>query len=118
MFGDVTVVTPSGRIDHNSAEKLHEMLLPVIRTQIGERRVVVLDMADIPYMSSAGLRVLMLASREAKKEGGRVVIAALQSDMQEIFEISRFNMVFDTFDSVRTAIASISPNSLAAFESG
>lgn len=116
LFGDVAVIKPTGRIDHNSADALQETLLPEVQAQIGNRRTVILDMGDIPYMSSAGLRVLMMASREAKKGGGRVLIAALQPNMEEIFEISRFNMVFDTFDSVATALGGISQTALAEFK--
>ncbi len=68
------------------------------------------------YISSAGLRCFMLAEKQAKAQGGTVVVAAMQPVVKEIFEISRFTLVFDTFATVRDAIAKLSPSALEAFQ--
>ena len=47
----------------------------------------------------------MLASRQAKAQHGRIVVAALQPMVAEIFEISHFNLVFQVFPTVREALA-------------
>ncbi len=49
-----------------------------------------IDFSAIEYISSAGLRALMAASKKTKAAGGRIAVAALQPMVQEIFEISRF----------------------------
>jgi anti-anti-sigma factor len=64
-----------------------------------------------------GLRVLMLASKQAKAQGGALVVADLQPVVREIFEISRFTLVVEVFATLREALAKLSPAALAAFES-
>jgi anti-anti-sigma regulatory factor len=58
----------------------------------------------------------MLAEKQAKAQGGVIVVAAMQPVVKEIFEISRFTLVFDTFASVREALARFSPAALQAYQ--
>jgi anti-anti-sigma regulatory factor len=58
----------------------------------------------------------MLASRQVKARGGTIVVAALAPLVREVFEVARFTLVFDTFPTVRDALAVISPVALAAFD--
>ena len=72
-----------------------------------------LDLSGLEYVSSAGLRCFMLASRQAKAQHGRIVVAALQPMVAEIFEISHFNLVFQVFPTVREALAAASTEAAA-----
>ena len=83
-----------------------------------EAGAVVLDLSALEYVSSAGLRCLMLASRQAKAQHGRISVAALQPMVSEIFTISHFNLVFQTFPTVREALAASSTEAAAAFDKG
>ena len=76
----------------------------------------VLDLAGVDYISSAGLRCFMLAEKQAKSQGGTIVVASMQPVVKEIFEISRFTLVFATFATVRDAVAKLSPAALKALE--
>ncbi len=58
----------------------------------------------------------MLARKQAKAQGGTLVVAGLGPVVKEIFEISRFTVVFDIFATVRDALVRISPTALAAFD--
>jgi anti-sigma B factor antagonist/stage II sporulation protein AA (anti-sigma F factor antagonist) len=102
--GDTLVVSPRGRIDHAGAEAFKTALAPHL-AQSGPGRPLVLDLGAVDYVSSAGLRVLMLASRQARAQGGTIVIAALQPVVREIFEISKFTLVFPCFATVAEALA-------------
>jgi anti-anti-sigma regulatory factor len=62
--------------------------------------------------------VLMIAAREAKAKQGKLIAVALQPVVREIFEISKFTLVFQLFDSVQDALQQISPAALAAMKSG
>ena len=104
--GDVVVVSPRGRIDHASAEGFKTALGPYL-AQAGPGRPVVLDLAGVEYIASVGLRVLMLASRQARAQGGTILVAALQPLVREIFEISKFTMVLPCFPSVADALADL-----------
>jgi anti-anti-sigma factor len=115
-YADAVAVCPAGRLDHATAEGFKRALGPHLArcTPGGDR--VVLDLAGVEYISSVGLRVLMLASKQAKAQGGTLAVAALQPVVREIFEISRFNLVLEVFPTLREALAKLSPAALAAFE--
>ena len=115
-FADTLVLAPAGRIDHASAESLKEALAPYLGRCAAGQDQLVLDLSGVDYISSAGLRVLMLARKQAKAQGGTLVVAALSPVVREIFEISRFTVVFEVFPSAREALARVSTAALAAFD--
>lgn len=113
-YADALVAAPVGRLNHDNAEALRAALEPLLAGCAAGRDTLVLDFSRLDYISSAGLRVLMLAAKQARAQGGRIVVAALQPVVREIFEISRFNMVLETQESVDAALASVSSAALAA----
>ena len=115
-YGDALVLTPIGRVDNSTTDGLKAGLDTYIASRAGGNRLV-LDFSKVDYISSVGLRVLMLAGKEIREQGGSIVVAALQPVVREIFEISRFNLVFQCFGSVREALAKVSPTALAAYDS-
>jgi anti-anti-sigma factor len=115
-FADTVVLAPAGRIDQGSSEDFKSALRPHLERCAAGLDQLVLDLSGVDYISSAGLRVLMLARKQAKAQGGTLVVAGLESVVREIFEISRFTLVFDIFATVREALARISPAAFAAFD--
>lgn len=99
----VKVLAPSGRIDHTSADSFQAALEPHLAQCRDDEPPLVIDMSAVDYISSVGLRVLMVAAKQVKAQNGCIVIAALTPMVKEVFEISRFNLVFDLFDSVSAA---------------
>jgi anti-anti-sigma factor len=89
-----------------------------VESSAREGGAVVLDLSALEYISSAGLRCFMLASREAKAQHGRIFVAALQPMVSEIFTISHFNLVFQVFPTVPDALGAVSAQAAAAFEKG
>jgi anti-sigma B factor antagonist len=67
-------------------------------------------------VSSAGLRCFMLAAKQAKTQHGRIAVAALQPVVAEIFQISRFNLVFEIYPTLREALEAVSPEAAAALD--
>src|SRR6266853_6544540 len=115
-FADAVVVFPVGRIDQSSADTFMGALAPHLeRCTAGEDRLV-LDLSDLEYISSAGLRVLMLAAKQTKAQGGTLLVTGLQPLVKEILEISRFTLVLDITPSLRDALAKASASALTAFE--
>jgi anti-sigma B factor antagonist/stage II sporulation protein AA (anti-sigma F factor antagonist) len=102
--GDTLVLSPRGRIDHASAEAFKAALSPHLAAS-GPGQPLVLDLGAVDYIASIGLRVLMLASRQARAQGGTIAVAALQPLVREIFEISKFTLVFPCFPTVAEALA-------------
>lgn len=100
--GDVTVVAVSGRLDITTVPAFEERLLDLIPK--GHRRIVV-DLARLEYISSAGLRVLLLASKRLKPEGGRLVLAAAHGLVRQVLEISGFSGMIETCATTEEALA-------------
>jgi anti-sigma B factor antagonist/stage II sporulation protein AA (anti-sigma F factor antagonist) len=73
------------------------------------RRALIIDLAGVDYISSAGLRSLMIVFKAGKADGKAFAVAALQPLLLEIFTISRFNLVFPVFETVREAVAKLAP---------
>jgi anti-sigma B factor antagonist len=115
-FGNTIVLSPAGRLDHAAADGFKDALLAQMGTCSAGQDLFVLDLSGVPYIASVGLRALMIASKQVKAQGGTLVVAALQPVVKEIFEISRFTLLFRSFPSVREALAAISPSALQAFD--
>ena len=115
-FADTVVIAPAGRIDQANADAFKAALAPHLEqcTKDGDR--LVLDLSGLDYISSAGLRVLMLAAKQSKAQSGTLMLSGLQPLVREIFEISRFTLLFDIAPSVREALGRASASALAAFE--
>jgi anti-sigma B factor antagonist len=106
-LGNIEIVSPKGRIDQFSAESFQASLAPYLANCLKDGAALVLDFSEIDYISSLGLRVLMLAARQVKAQNGRIAVAALQPIVEEVFKITRFHLVFNIFDSVSLACESL-----------
>ena len=115
QFVDVVVAAPVGRIDHYSAGRLETALIPLLEQSAINKRAVVLDFAGVEYISSVGLRVLMVAAKQMRAHDAKIAVAGLQPVVAEIFAISRFDRVLDVYPSVRNALEKLSAPALEAF---
>ena len=113
-YADVVVVSVSGRVDHSNADQFKAGLAPSLAGCSASGHKLLLDLSGLEYISSAGLRVLMLAAREAKGQGGTLAVCALQPVVREIFEISRFNVVFRLCPDRGAALVELSAAAAAA----
>ena len=116
-YADIAVIAVAGRLDHDNCEHFRAGIKPYL-DQGGSGQRIVLDLAGLDYVSSAGLRCFMLAAKQVRGQGGKIVLAALRPVVAEIFQISRFDMVFELHPSVGAALAALSPQAAAAFERG
>jgi|SRR4051794_40451750 anti-anti-sigma factor len=117
-YGPVAVLCVSGRLDQDTCEAFRGDLMKEVETAARTGGGVVLDLSALEYVSSAGLRCFMLASRQAKQHQMSIQVAALQPMVREIFEISHFNLIFQVFPAVREALAAISPEAAGAYGKG
>ena len=97
------VITVSGRVDSSNANELDTLLQQLLED--GHYKLV-LELSDIDYMSSAGLRAIISALRAAKKKRGDVYIAATSERVSEVFTLAGLNPLFQMFDDADTAVAS------------
>ena len=117
-YGEARVVSPRGRLDHDNCEVFQRDLAAQLEACEKERAALVLDMSGLEYVSSAGLRCLMIAAKQASSHAGKIVVASPQPVVAEILQISRFNLVLPVFRTTREALASVSPQAAQAFDKG
>jgi anti-anti-sigma factor len=99
----VTVLTPVGRVDSNSARAVEESLLPLF----DEGAPVLVDFGLLTYISSAGLRVLLLAARRSKATGLALALAGMSKPVDEVFRISGFAKLFQIHADRAEALAAL-----------
>ncbi|MBL8473318.1 MAG: STAS domain-containing protein [Rhodocyclaceae bacterium] len=114
-YADVLVVPLAGRIDHTVCESLLAELLPHAASCRSDGDALLLDMQHLEYISSAGLRVLMLLSKEVRPRGGRVAVASLQEVVREIFDITKFSALFPIHADTPAALAALSDAAARAY---
>lgn len=102
--GPVAVLRPVGRLDSNSCRALEDRLMPMV--EVGGAAIV-LDFAELDYISSAGLRVLLMAAKRARATDVRIALSALQQQVRTVFDISGFTALFEIHPSSREAVAAI-----------
>lgn len=100
----IRVLSVQGRIDHQSAESFKVALAPYLPDCTATGKPLLLDFSGVEYISSVGLRELMIASKQVKANAGRLVIAGLQPVVNEVFQISRFYLVVKVADTVDAAV--------------
>jgi anti-anti-sigma factor len=97
---NILVLQPVGRIDNLTSGEFQARLLAAATSPDD----IIVDLSSVEYISSAGLRALMAASRLKPKER-RLAVACLNSIVSEIFAISRFSYVVPVFTTVEEASA-------------
>ena len=83
--GDINIFRVKGHLDSNTSQRLEDKLLETISD--GSKRIIV-DFNDINYISSAGLRVILTATKAIKREGGQIMLCCMQGFVKEVFEIA------------------------------
>ncbi len=101
----ILIAAPEGRIDGINALQFQQALNEKIDDSVSG---VVIDMSDLNYVSSAGLRAVLLISKALQQREARLVLCALQAPIREVFQISGFDQIIDISEDREAAIASIS----------
>ncbi|CAK0770866.1 putative anti-sigma factor antagonist BtrV [uncultured Gammaproteobacteria bacterium] len=102
--GAVVVIELRGRLDSNTSKILEEKLLAAIAP---EQPAMVVDCGQLDYVSSAGLRVLLMAAKKVKAARGKLALCALKAHVQEVFDVSGFSSIFAIHPARAAALASV-----------
>ena len=94
----IPVVAIAGRLDAVTAPELETVLEGAAGGHL------VLNLGELEYISSAGLRVILSAAKRQRGSSGDLHMAALQENVSKVFEISGFDTIFNIYDSEDAAI--------------
>jgi anti-anti-sigma factor len=97
----VSIVIPQGRMDAATAPLLENVLLELIETG---RFNLVVDMKDVLYISSSGLKTLVTARRSARERGGDLLLCSLAERVMAVFDMVGFTRVFKIVDDSADAV--------------
>jgi len=100
--GNVFVTTVKGRLDSSSSPKLEEFLAGAPADG-----VILLDFAELTYISSAGLRVVLKATKLTRGSGGTLAVCSLVPQVHEVFDVSGFSTLIPIHPSREAALATL-----------
>lgn len=99
----VHIVAPAGRIDTTTSGGVEDVLRRLVDD--GARRILV-DFADVEYISSAGLRVFLVLAKRMKDEQGSLVLCGLPPPVRQVFHLAGFMPLFSVEPSRPAGLAS------------
>lgn len=102
--GNVTVLKPEGRVDSSNAKLFEEAMMARLGAIEGG---VLLDLAQLRYISSAGLRVILLSAKQQQQKGQRFALCEPSADIREVFEVSGFTKIIEIFQTRDQALAAL-----------
>ena len=100
--GKVKIVGLQGKLDANSSPAVEKCLQALMDR--GEERLV-LDLSELTYISSLGLRVFIAVAKNIQKVNGKLALAGLNDHIYEVFKIARFTNIFSIYPTCDEAVA-------------
>lgn len=89
--GSSLVIKLDGRLETSTAPQLQE----IVEKELEDVTNLQIDMEQLEYVSSAGLRVLLFASKKMKAKQGNISVCHVGEDVMEVFEITGFNDILN-----------------------
>jgi len=102
------IVSPGEPVDHENVDDFESRLIPSVEEASRSGGNLIIDFRNVDYMTSVGLRVLMMAAKEAESIAVKVLVTGMNKTMREIFHISGFENVFVIHESLDSALAATS----------
>jgi anti-sigma B factor antagonist len=99
--GPISTFTLQGRVDSEGAVELDRALHEALGA--GRSRII-LDLSQVAYINSAGLRILADVLTQNQANGGDLVLVAPSSRVRRVFQIVGFDRFFRVFDSMELAV--------------
>ena len=108
QLDEIVCARLSGRLDSNNAAVVEQALLARIRE--GHSRLVI-DLKNLDYISSAGLRVFLLVAKKLRQQQGQLSLCNLSRPIKQVFEISGFTAILKVCDDIDSARAAVMQSS-------
>ena len=101
---DIIIIRPKGSIDSKTTGNMQNRIME----NISESTKVAMVFSDVNFVSSAGLRLLLMMYRQVKSKNGTVVLVDVSEEIQEVMEMTGFIKFFDFSDHIDNAIKTLS----------
>lgn len=102
--GEVLIVRLAGRLDSSAAPNAEQTFAGVL---LGGTPHLAIDLSNLEYISSAGLRVLLIVAKKVQQAQGKVALCGLTPNVREIFAISGFDAIFSIQADAAAAVAAV-----------
>lgn len=106
----VRVFSVAGRVDSITAPELETALDSAIRSGA---TLVLLDCARLEYLTSAGLRALLVAGKQLESRGGRLAFCAVNPEIATIFNLTNFSLLYAVYPDRAEGLAAMGGNAAA-----
>ena len=104
LINNVILLRPLGRIDSSTSSSFEEQCLKLIGS---ESQKTVIDLSGVDYVSSAGLRALLISAKKAKAIGGALTLCGPQGSVREVISLSGFDSLLGAHETVAEAISAL-----------
>lgn len=98
---DILVLKPTGRLDSANSPEFERVLVDIL--DAGQNKLI-FDLTDLDYISSAGLRVILLAGKKIRTMQGYLALAGLRLNVSEVFQMSGFHHIFNIYPDMQEAM--------------
>ena len=98
------IAKASGRIDGSNAREFQDALETFLQAEASS---LILDLEDLSYISSAGLRVILLVSKKLQASSVQFGVCSLSVSIGEVFQISGFDKIIKTYNARADALSAV-----------
>ena len=109
---DVRVVKLIGDIDASTSPQIQQEILP----QVQPKSKILIDMSQVAYMSSAGLRVLLMLYRQATAQDGKLILVGLSEDIRDTMSVTGFLDFFIAADTTEAGLSELKKSGTLSIE--
>jgi len=98
--GNIVIISIEGSIDSKTAGDLQSQIME----KVSETNNVLLDLTKVDYVSSAGLRVLLMIYRQIKSKNGKVILVGVSEEIRDVMSMTGFINFFEIADNIDNAL--------------
>ncbi len=98
----ITCLRIEGSLDASNSSAAEKS----IRDAVAEEGAnLILNLSELQYISSAGLRVILVIAKDIKSKNGKIVLCSMTESVKKVFDISGFSSIFDLQDNIEAALS-------------
>ncbi len=101
---ETALINISGEVDMYSSPEFRKAILSLLDQKIPK---IVVDLKNVTYMDSSGVATLIEGLQLCAKYEGTLMLSSLQTNVREVFELTRLDQIFKIYDDVNTAMANL-----------